>query len=336
MISETPQMGNSENEIERLIELGDQLDDQGETDEALECWRKVVELERDASLLCRFGRLAMKAERWEEALGALLEAVNLDPNLTFAYQYLAVLHQDLGSLEKALFYSKKSLSIEKSAPSYTLLGGAQLRLDMVEAARESFSYALNLDPGYDEAYYLLGWTYRTEDPLRAVELFRKAVHLDPKYAVAHVELGWALRCLLEYPEAEYHLRRSIELDESNGWAHVYLGNTLWAQRDFSGAEECFKRSIEVWPESSTPFWSLAIFYEYEGRPDDAEKLYLQALRIDPDDPVTNNSFGKYLKDSGRFETARIFIERALALDPDDRAIESALAEIAETGDEMQS
>ena len=320
-------MGISDNEIERLIELGERFDDQGETAEALECWRTVVQHVRHASLICRFGRLAMKAERWDEALQAFLEAVDLDPKLAYAYQCLGLWHEVHGSLGESLAYFTKSLSLEESAPAYTLLGCAQLRLCMVQPAQKNFSGALNVDPSYEEAYYNLGLTYAENEPQRAIELFEKAVDLDPEYAVAHVELGWALRLLNKYPEAEYHLRRAIQLDDSNGWAHIYLGNTLWAQRDFSAAEECFKRSIEVWSDDSTPFWSLAIFYEYEGRPDDAKKLYLQALEIDPEDPVANNSFGKYLRDTGEFETAKIYIDRALALDPDDQAIESVLSRL---------
>jgi tetratricopeptide (TPR) repeat protein len=322
-------MENRETYIEGLIEVGDRLDDEGKTDEALECWRTVVKTERHAIFLSRFGRLAMKAERWEEALEAFLEAVDLDPNLPEAYQYLTVWYQQQSSLEKALFYATKSLSIEKSAPAYTLLGGVQLGLNMVDRARESFSNALKMDPNYEEAYFFLGLTYAENESQRAVELFQKAVDLDPNYAVAHLELGWALRRLLKYPEAEYHLRRTTQLDASICWAHVYLGNTLWAQRDLPAAEESFKRSMEVWPNDSTPYWALAIFYEYEGRSDEAEKLYLQALQIDPHDPVANNSFGKYLRDSGRSEVASLYIERALALNPDDRAIESVLSGFAE-------
>ncbi len=313
---------------QELTDRAEQLEDAGKLDEALEFWRAAIRRETDPIVLSQFGSLATKLQKWSDAENALTLAIKLAPELPYAYSLLGSLYFDQDKLEKAMQYFKKSLEIEKRASTLTQLGVVQLDLGLVDHGRASLERAIELDPNYEEAYYNLGLIYREDESSRAVELFERAVELDPEYAMAHRELGWALSRLKDKdPEAEYHLRRAIELDDEDGWAHIYLGNILWRRGDGDSAEKCFKRAVETWPEIATPYWCLALFYEYENRPNDALKLYDQALRIDPEDPVANKTFGKYLLDTGQYEKARPYLRKALALNPGDRNTESALSQL---------
>lgn len=313
---------------QELTDRAEALEDSGRLEEALGFWRAAILREDDPIVLSQFGSLATKLQQWSEAEQALTLAIKLAPELPYAYSLLGALYFDRDMLNEALSYFQKSLEIEKRAPTFTQLGVVQLELGLTEDARVSFNEALKIDPNYEEAYYNLGLTHREEQSLTAIELFEKAIELDPAYAMAHRELGWALSLLEDKdPDAEYHLRRAIELNDEDGWAHIYLGNILWRRGDRDSAEECFKRAVEVWPEIATPHWCLALFYEYENRPNDAAKLYEKALTVDPDDPVANKSFGKYLLDIGQYEKARLYLSKALALNPGDRITESALSRL---------
>lgn len=303
--------------IDELTEVADQMENEGRLEEAYELWAAAANKVSDPIVLCRFGDLAMRLGKTTEAEQAFLSASKLDPNLPNPYNQLGMLYFEEGRLNEAEAQFKRSLTIERTASTLTLLGVVHLELALITDARENFEDALRIDKNYEEACYNMGLTYREEQPSRAIELFEKAIEIDSEYALAHRELGWAYRGLGNYPEAEYHLLRSIELDDSDAWAHIYLGNTLWAEGDSNDAEECFKKSVAVWPDESVPYWCLALFYEYENRPDDALKLYDQALRIDPEDPVANKAFGKYLLDTGQYEKARLYLRKALALNAGD-------------------
>jgi tetratricopeptide (TPR) repeat protein len=287
----------------------------------------VLERERTPVFLCRFGRLAMKTGKTEEARQAFLEATDVDPGLAYACDCLGLWYLDQDDPEESLNYFNKSLEIEETATIYTLLGAAQLRLGRVVAARASFTKAIKINPCYEEAYYNLGQTYTLEDPKKSVALFRKAIELDPEYAMAHCELGWTLRKLDCYPEAEFHLKRSLELDDSDGLANVYLGNLLWVKQEINLAEQSFMKAIEVWPDNSLPHWCLAIFYEYQGRQQEADFFYEAALQLNPNDLEANFRFGLFLKQLGEKAKAKTHLERALSSDPMNEAIRTALAEL---------
>jgi Flp pilus assembly protein TadD len=186
---------------------------------------------------------------------------------------------------------------------------------------------LRIDPNYEEAYYNLAVTLRDDQNTNALQLFEKAVELDPGYALAHRELGWSLRKLDRYRKAEYHIRRAVELDDSDGWAHIYLGNLPWGKGDLLAAERAFLKATEVWPEDCVPYWCLAIFYEYTGRPSEADFFYESALQLNPDDPQANMRFGLYLKEIGDTAKAKLYLERTLALEPENERARSALADL---------
>lgn len=312
---------------DELIDEADRLEDAGFVSEALEYWRSIVKRESDSTLLCRYGRLAMKSKEWVEAKEALLSAVALEPALSAPYNYLGLLYRDQDDLETSLYYFNKSLEVEENERTFTFLGSIQQQLGLIEEAQESFRQALHLNSNYEEAYYNLAVILSCEQPAEAISLLQKAVEIDPEYAIAHRELGWLLRGIDQYPEAEYHLRRAIELDSSNGWAYLYLGNLLWATGDLAAAEQAFKKAIEIWPDGSPSYWGLALFYHHRERTQEAENLYKKALQIDPDDPEANLRFGIYLKDIGKYKKARVYLERALNLDPDNERATTILSEL---------
>jgi tetratricopeptide (TPR) repeat protein len=313
--------------IDDLIEEAEQVEAEGDLGAAVELWKAVLGHDRDPIFLCRYGRLSMKMGRSDDALQAFLEALALNSNLPYALDCLGMWYGEHDDPAESLSYFTRSLAIEETSPTYTLRGAAQLRLGLLEEARESFRKSIRINPLNDEAYFNLAVTFAEEQPTESVPLLRRAIELDPEFAPAHSKLGQVLLRLDDKLEAEYHLRRALELNGADRWAYLYLGNLLWSKGDLVNAESCFKRGIQVWPDSSIPYWCLGLFYHYDGKPNDAERLYRRALSIDSEDPVANRSFGQYLMDSGRMETGRMLIERALALDPDEDAIESTLSKL---------
>jgi len=112
-------------------------------------------------------------------------------------------------------------------------------------ARGNFQQAIDLDPGYSDAYrgvadcYLFdillqaregraGGTVakRAEQLTRAFEAAREAVRLDPDSSDAHLTLGHAHVWAEEFDEAMAETELAIELNPSNVHARRSLGNRL--------------------------------------------------------------------------------------------------------------
>lgn len=127
-------------------------------------------------------------------------------------------------------------------------------------------------------------------------------------------------------KSEYHIRRAIELDPADARAYIYLGNILWRQFEYETAEEAFQTAISLWPESSIPYWCLAIFYDYEKRPKLAGRLYRQALEINPDDTVALLRYGRFLRSQHRSVKAKRIFQRLLSLEPDHEQANAGLYE----------
>jgi Tfp pilus assembly protein PilF len=157
-------------------------------------------------------------------------------------------------------------------------------------------------------------------------LCQRAIERDSDFQLAHRELGWAFRDENEIEKALYHIRRAIELDPTDGRAHIYLGNILWGLYDYEAAEAAFQTAISVWPESSVPYWCLAIFYDYEKSQRLAGRFYRMALEIDPNDTVALSLYGQFLRSQHRPVKARRIFQRLLSIEPDNQRANAGLFE----------
>jgi len=160
------------------------------------------------------------------ALGALKEAVAVDPNVAVYRDTLGLVYLELG---------RPDLAIE------------QLRR------------AAELDPKLADAHFHLGTAYaesaRWED---AVASYRQAL-AQPTLGIpdlVHQNLGLALYHLKRYPEAESSLRFALSLDPKLQAGYYNLGLVLMAEKRPQEARAAFRRARELGPES--PFGQAAL------------------------------------------------------------------------------
>jgi Tfp pilus assembly protein PilF len=154
------------------------------------------------------------------ALGALQDAVTLDPSVALYANTLGVVLLDqFRQVEPALAWFERAIKLE---PAY---GDAQLNhaIALAEARR---------------------WE-------EAVAGYRAALRLPTLTApeVAHQNLGVALYNLKHYPEAEASLRFAISLDPAMAGAHYNLGLVLQAQERKDEARAAFRKARELAPDS---------------------------------------------------------------------------------------
>ena len=159
------------------------------------------------------------------ALGALKEAVSVDPNVASYRDTLGVLYLELG---------RPDLAIE------------QLRK------------AVLLDPRLAEAHFHLGTAYAESGQWEdAVTSYRMALS-QPTLAIpdlVHQNLGLALYHLKRYPEAESSLRFALSLDPKLQAGYYNLGLVLMAESRPQEARAAFRQARELAPE--TPFGQAA-------------------------------------------------------------------------------
>ena len=150
---------------------------------------------------------------------------------------------------------KQAVALDPGVPVYrNALGLLYLSLKRQPEALEEFRRAVDLDSGYAEAQHNLGVAYAEGGKWEeAIQAYQKALGL-PGYSaaeVAHHNLGWAYYNLNRLAEAEESFRLALRLDPNMAPAHYQLGLTLLKAGRREEAKVSFRRTRELAPE--TPF-----------------------------------------------------------------------------------
>ena len=159
----------------------------------------------------------------------------------------------------ALGALKEAVSLDPTVANYRdTLGLVYLELGRPDMAIEELRKAVELDPKLADAHFHLGTAYaeagRWEE---AVASYRRAL-AQPTLAihdVVHQNLGLALYHLKQYPEAESSLRFALSLDPKMQAAYYNLGLVLVAENRRDEARAAFRRARQLAPD--TPFGQAA-------------------------------------------------------------------------------
>ena len=212
----------------------------------------------------------------------------------------------------------------------------QFRRRGYDFARQMFTRAIEIDPGYARAYagvadchsYLYMYWEASETNLQAADdASRKALLLDPGLAEAHVSRGLAISLSKRYDEAELEFQTAIRLDSRLFEAYYFYARACFQQGKLTEAARQFEQASDVKPEDYQAPQLLAMVYMGLGRKEDAEESYRRAwqraekhLELHPDDARALYLGANALCQLG--ERARSFdwAQRALAIDPEDCGI----------------
>lgn len=261
--------------LQQRAEEAEQADDLAT---ALDLWKELAVGSSEAEYFLRYGMAAKKLERWDEAEGAIAQALRLDPVSSLVMENMGSLWAcrtdkgDADSLRTAREWFLRALKRERHPRLLTQLGATCTALDDPTAARDAFEEASRLDPEYEEALYNLALIEEETHPKRSAELLEKAIQIDPDYAAAHQVLGRVYQEMADLNRAEVHFRRSLEIDPADYWSNLYLANLLGSQGRNGEAEQIYRFATKLHPEISSGTEIFARFLESIGKTRDASEL----------------------------------------------------------------
>jgi Tfp pilus assembly protein PilF len=159
------------------------------------------------------------------ALGALKEAVSIDPTVAVYRDTLGLMYLELGRPDLAVAELRKAVELDpKLADAHFHLGTAYAEMKRWDEAVVSYQRALAL-------------------PTLSIQDF------------VHQNLGLALYHLKRYPEAESSLRFALSLDPKMQAAYYNLGLVLSAENRHDEARTAFRRARQLGPDN--PFGQAA-------------------------------------------------------------------------------
>jgi serine/threonine-protein kinase len=194
--------------------LGNALRDKGLLDEAIEAYRRAIDLDpKDAWAHTNLG-IALRAQGLlDDAIAEHRQAIALDPKLARAHYNLGNALRDKPRWDGAIEAYRRAIDLDpKDAWAHTNLGIALANKGRPDDAIQAFRQAIALDPKLARAHYNLGTLLRAQGLLvEAIREYQKATDLDPKLAPAHGALGQALLGQGRFAEAQAATRRCLDL-----------------------------------------------------------------------------------------------------------------------------
>jgi len=209
----------------------------------------------------------------------------------------------------------------------------QFRRRGYDFARQMFTRAIEIDPGYARAYagvadchsYLYMYWDASESNLQAADdASRNALLIDPGLAEAHVSRGLAISLSKRYDEAEIEFQTAIRLDPRLFEAYYFYARSCVQQGKPNDAARLFEHASEVKREDYQAPLLLGMVYTGMGRQADAEQSYRCAwqraekhLELHPDDARALYLGANSLCRLGERARSLDWARRALAIDPED-------------------
>jgi tetratricopeptide (TPR) repeat protein len=224
---------------------------QGKLDDAVACYRRVVDLSPDfAEAHNNLAVVLNRQGKPDEAVGCCQRALELKPDFAEARSNLGIALNDQGKPDEAVASYRRALELKPDfAEAHFNLGVVLSTQGKPEEAIACYRRALELKPDYPEADYNLGGALTDRGNLsEAIACFRRALQRKPDFAEAHNNLGAAFLYLGKLDEAVACCRRALELDPDCAKTHNNLGCALRGQGKYDEAVASAGRAVELLPD----------------------------------------------------------------------------------------
>ena len=188
--------------------------------------------------------------------------------------------------EKVFLYANEALRIDsKYRDAYVIKGSTYLLLGKVDLAKSSYQTAIQQDPEFFEAYFLLGQIYQSENDPLCIEYFNTAHELYPEQMEFTYQLAYSKQMFEEYESAK-EIYREMAKDSSDlyasralfhqGYIHHFVENNIDSAKFF------YIRAIENEPRMYEAWHNLGMCHEAKGDRLNAIQSYATALKHNPE------------------------------------------------------
>ena len=293
--------------------MGDAYARDGDLKNAITQYRKAVEFDPAdleikqnlAGYLSNYGVELTGTQRWEEAIAAYQEALQLIPTLNIAYANLvdvlwkrANTHRKSGHIDKAIDAYLELIQVDADADAHSLLGELYLKKGAYPQAIDAFRSAFSANPNDWQSRKNLVAAYhhyaqyldRQERYNEAINQLRLALALSPKQANLRLSLINTYQLAGDFISAEKELEwlledepQSLQAENISRNLHVARGNTLMNQRRYTAALAEFEK-IDASAKTTEIYNTIGYLYLLRRQPMSAIAAFESALALTP----TNN------------------------------------------------
>ncbi len=194
------------------------------------------------------GWVNFHAERYNEALAAFEQALQLDSNFTDAH---------------------------------SSRGDTLYRLKRYEEALSAYEQAIQLDSHHVWAWYGKGDVLRNRRHYdEALKAYERVTELEPGNVWAWREKGDTLRHLKQYEEAIAAYQHALELNPRLSRAYCGRGDALCDLGYYEEALQAYEQALQLGDTSAWPWWGKGNALQKLGKFQEAQQAHEQAKRLE--------------------------------------------------------
>lgn len=202
----------------------------------------------------RRGEEQFQIQNYEQAMQNFEKAVEVNPQLDYAYQMLATCSANLKQYDHALSYAKKALEINPQNGQIQVdLGYYYQTLKQYQESVKSFQAGIQSLSETSQrymAYKGLGDSYRfLKDSENALAAYKKAADFEPNDGELLLTIAKGLTFSKKYEEALGYAERAQKIQPGNPNIHIVRGGLLTSLRRFDEAERNYQQALYLFQES---------------------------------------------------------------------------------------
>lgn len=196
------------------------------------------------------GNVHYAARRFQEAITAYNQAINVDPRSVAAYYGLGSAYHQLGLYQRAASEFDQVLSLDPgNAWAYYSKGLAYYELGLYQRAIDEYDRAIALDHGIADFYDKRGSAYyHLEQYPRAVNDLDQALRLNPRSAAAYYKRGYIYLQLSHYQQSILDFERALAIDPRDAWAYYNRSRAYEQIGQYERARSDYERAIALNPD----------------------------------------------------------------------------------------
>ncbi len=219
--------------------------------------------------------------RKEEAINALKEVINFNPELEMPYANLALLYSAMGNFDQAVKVYKKALEVfPDSAQMHSDFGALLASAKKYSEAIAEFKQSIQIDPGQISAYLRLATVYHALNRQNELkELYKKAVEQDLPFFSAYYYLANLCSGSAKDKEAVPLYQKALQINPNSKEACLGLGTAYLTLGKNEAAVHWLEQSLRLDPQFAPAHHNLALAYYYAKQYALAARHYEQAIKL---------------------------------------------------------
>jgi tetratricopeptide (TPR) repeat protein len=197
----------------------------------------------------------------ENAQAELTKATELNPELSEAMNNLGIVYYQKKQYEAAAWLFALSDRRKPDARVAFNLAKAQLQLGQADKAQASLQKALQLQPGYADAYKELGVLLRKQgNNDGALDAFSRLLSLKPNDAEAHCNMGVIYYDRADYEKAAAALEKGLAINPKLPKAYFVLAESYVKINNLQRAAATYEQACAHNGQDAEVFYRAALLY----------------------------------------------------------------------------